>query len=304
MTTFHSILSKIGLLPGLALIAGALMLAVAPNQARAAVVDSSGLPAGPASLPTPPSYADLVDLIEPATLVLVVQLRKVASVEPERAKDVRTGWARIYVEARVVAALRGTALLAGGPLLATVSYLADVQLDEKGKLPALGKHTMMLVARPVASHPEMVQLVAPDAQLPWDPAAEARVRAVLAALQAPAAPSPVTTVRETIHVPGALVGQGETQIFLATADGSPAAISVVHQPGKQASWSVSFSEVVDASGQPPAHDTLAWYRLACFLPGQLPEGSNVSATAEDRAQAAQDYDLVMAELGPCGRTRN
>ena len=244
-----------------------------------------------------PSYADLVDLLAPAPLVLVVQVRKVAQVEPERARDVRPGWARIYVEAQGLTAVHGK--LPPAPMQ---SYLADVPLDGRGKLPQLAKRTVLVVARPVADHPEMVQLVAPDAQLPWDPALETRVRAVLTALQAPDAPSVVTGVREVIYVPGNLVGEGETQIFLATASHSPAAISVVHQPGQPANWSVSFSEVVDASGKPPAHDTLAWYRLACFLPRELPVSSNVSATASDQAQAVEDYHLVLNGLGPCGRS--
>ncbi len=299
-----------GLLTGLALTVSSPILADAPNRADSlpvvsppvvpSVVDS----ANPVSSTTsPPSYADLVDLLEPAPLVLEVQIRKVAEIEPERARGVRSGWARTYVEARGVAALRGAL-----PAIETISYLADVPLDAKGKLPALNKHTVLLVARPVTDHPEMVQLVAPDAQLPWDAELETRVRAVLAALQAPDAPAAVTGVREAIYVPGTLVGEGETQIFLTMASGSsdavsPATISVLHQPGKPASWSVSFSEVVDASGQPPAHDTLTWYRLACFLPRELPDGSNVSETPEDRAQAVEDYKLVLAGLGVCGRTR-
>ena len=232
-------------------------------------------------MPTP-SYADLVDLLERAPLVLGVEVRKVAQVEPERAKNVATGWARVYVEARPLIALQGRM-----PPVDTLSYLADVRRDARGKVPALTKRDMLLLARPVPGHLEVVQLVAPDAQLPWDRLAgdggglEARVRAILAALQAPDAPTRITGVREASYVPGALVGEGETQIFLTTTDNSPAAISVVHRPvdpaGQPAdtpgapavSWSVSFSEVVDASGRPPAHDTLAWYRLACFLPGRL-----------------------------------
>jgi hypothetical protein len=245
-----------------------------------------------------PTYADLVDLLEPAPLVLAVQIRQVAAVEPERAPGVHPGWARIYVEARGLAALRGAL-----PMVETLSYLADVPLTAKGKVPALNKRTVLLVARPVVDHPEMVQLVAPDAQFSWDPALETRVRGVLASLQAPEAPGAVTGVREAIFVPGNLVGEGETQIFLATANGSPASISVVHQPGKPSSWSVSFSEVVDTSGQPPTHDTLTWYRLACFLPRKLPEGSNVSESPENQAQAADDYQLVLAGLGACERSR-
>jgi len=276
-------------------LAGVAVAAFGANRAMAAAGESPAASQAPA-------YADLVDLLEPAPLVLVVQIRKVAQVEPERARDVRPDRARLYVEARGLEALRGAL-----PAPAPVSYLADVPRDAKGKLPPLAKRSVLLVALPVAQHPEMLQLVAPDAQLPWDAALAVRVRAVLAALAAPDAPSPVTGVREAIHVAGALAGEGETQIFLATANGSPAAITVIHQPGKAAlgavKWSVSFSEVLDASGQPPARDTLAWYRLACFLPRDLPKGVNVSATAGDQARAAQDYQLVMEGLGPCGRAR-
>lgn len=244
-----------------------------------------------------PAYADLVDLLQPAPLVLAAQIRKVAQVEPERARDVHPGWARLYVEAQTVALLHGAA-----PPVPIFSYLADVRRDARGKPPALAKREVLLVARPVAGHPDMLQLVAPDAQLLWSAALAARMRAILAALRAPDAPSLVTGVREAIYVPGNLVGEGETQIFLATANSSPAAITVVHQPGQPTSWSVSFSEVVDASGQPPTHDTLAWYRLACFLPPELPAASNVSATPPDQTQAGEDYQLVMAGLGPCGRS--
>lgn len=289
-----------------ALAALVMVSGLTPNHALAAERSDSGAGSS-VMVPTTMAgnatgYADLVDLLELAPLALAVQVRKVVQVEPERAKDIPAGWARIYIEARGLVALRGIL-----PPVETLSYLADVRLDGRGKLPALNKRNLLLLARPVAGHPEMVQLVAPDAQLPWDPALEMRVRAVLGALRAADAPSPVTRVREAMYVPGTLVGEGETQIFLATANGSPAAISVLHQSGpmlnRPASWSVSFSEVVDASGKPPARDTLAWYRLACFLPRELPAGVNVSASPQDRAQAVNDYHLVIAGLGPCGRRR-
>ncbi len=283
------------IVPRTARVAGFLSvaLALALSSNRPAIADT----ADSAVSGNLPGYADLVDLLEPAPLILAVQVRKVAQVEPERARDVRQGWARIYVEAQPLVALRGKL-----PPVPMLSYLADVPLDARGKLPPLAKHSVLLVARPVADHPEMLQLVAPNAQLPWASALETQVRAVLAALQAPDAPSVVTSVREAIYVPGTLEGEGETQIFLATANSTPAAITVVHQPGQAANWSVSFSEVVDASGKPPAHDTLAWYRLACALGPELPASSNVSPTPQDQARAADDYRLVMADLGACGRT--
>ena len=72
--------------------------------------------------------------------------------------------------------------------------------------------------------------------------------------------------------------------------------------GAPIAWGASFSEVAGDSA-PPRRETLAWYRLACFLPPVLPTAANLSESAEDRAQAEIDYRLVIAGLGPCPRTR-
>jgi hypothetical protein len=253
-------------------------------------------PGEPLGATIPPSYADLVDLVDSAPLIVKAQIRKLAPVEP--APGVRTGWARVYIEAQTVDALRGE--MPPGPV---VSYLADVPLNARGRLPDFKKRLVLLLARRVAAQPAMLQLIAPDAQLPWSAELEVRLRGIMRELAAPDAPGPITAVREAIYVPGTLVGEGETQIFLATPDGSPASISVVREPGQPVSWTLSFSEVVNASGQPPAHDTLAWYRLACTLPDQLPAGINVSESDADKIQAQDDYRLVKAGLGACGRTR-
>ncbi|HET9629762.1 MAG TPA: hypothetical protein VFP14_09805 [Novosphingobium sp.] len=248
------------------------------------------------------TYADLVDLADRAPSVVQAQIRKVAAVDPARSPGVRPGWVRMYVEARPMA------LLAGPPLAAeSLRYLVDVPLDARGKppkLPRLAKRGVILFARTVPDRPGELQLVAPDAQVLWDEAVDARVKAILTELLAPGAPKRITGVHEALYVPGNLAGEGETQMFLATADGEPASITVVHQPGKAARWSVSFSEVVDASGEPPARETLAWYRLACFLPRQLPPEAASSATDADRAQAGMDYRLVRESLGECPRSRS
>lgn len=248
------------------------------------------------------TYADLVDLADRAPSVVRVQIRKVVPVEPARAPGVRAGWVRMYIEARPMA------LLSGPPLPAeSLRYLVDVPLDSKGKppkLPRLAKRGVIVFARTVADRPGELQLVAPDAQVLWDEAVEARLKAILTELLATGAPGRISGVREAIYVPGTLAGQGETQMFLATADGEPASIIVVHEPGKATRWSVSFSEVVDSTGQPPARETLAWYRLACFLPVLLPREAAVSATDADRAQARMDYRMVRESLGDCPRSRN
>lgn len=244
------------------------------------------------------SYADLADLVAPSALVVKAQVRKVAQVEPERAPGLRPGWARLYIEAKTEAVLGGRTALGEA-----LRYLADVPLDAKGKVPKLGKRSVILFVRPVAGRAGELQLVAPDAQLPWDAALEGRVRGVLAEFYDATAPRALTGVREAIHVPGALAGEGETQFFLGTATGNPAAITVARSPGGSARWSVSFSELVESDVPPPARDTLTWYRLACFLPRQLPATANLSSAPEDRQAAERDYTFVLEQLGPCPRLR-
>lgn len=243
-------------------------------------------------------FADLADLADSAPLVIRVQIRKMTQLEPERARGVRPGQGRFFVEART------EGLIAGNTVLGEAQrYLVDLPLDAKGKPPALKKKSVLLFARAVPGRPGELQLVAPDAQLLWDAPTDQRLRAIIAALIAPDAPPRLTGVREAIYVPGNLAGEGETQLFLAAANDQPAALIVERQAGEAPRWSVTFSEVVAADGTAPLRDTLAWYRLACFLPAELPRRANVSATASDRTRAAEDYRFVLTQLGPCGRLR-
>lgn len=290
-------------LPAAALTITALGAAVpagsAPPAAPPMTAASGSAPAiGGAEL----TYADLADLADRAPSVVHALMRKVVPVDPARAPGVRPGWVRLYVEARPMG------LLAGPPLPAdSLRYLVDVPLDAKGRpprLPRLARRGVILFARTVPDRPGELQLVAPDAHVVWSAEAEARVRAILTELLASDAPGRIDSVREAIHVPGNLAGEGETQIFLGAANGEPASIAVVHQPGQAPRWSVSFSEVLAAGAEPPARETLAWYRLACFLPAMLPLSADVSATPEDRARAAADYALVRGSLGSCPRARH
>lgn len=270
--------------------------------AAAALLAAAGTAA--AESPPPPAplaapgYADLADLADSAPLVARVQLRKLVQVEPERARGVKAGHGRFYLEGKTEALIAGST-----PLGADLRFLADLPLDAKGKPPKLKKVSTVIFARAVAGRSGELQLVAPDALVGWDAATDARLKAILGELLGGNAPPRVTGVREAIFVSGNLAGEGETQLFLATANGDPAAITVVRRPGAAPRWSVSFSEVLDAGGRPPPRETLAWYRLACFLPRMLAPAAHVSASAADRAQAAADYALVLAELGPCGRLR-
>ena len=253
---------------------------------------------GAASFPVAVTYADLADLSDGAPLVIKAQLRKLTALDPAQVRQVRPGWGRFYVEARTEVLIAGAV-----PIGEALRYLVDLPLDAKGKPLKLKKRSVLLFARSVAGRPGELQLVAPDAQLIWDAALDQRLRGLLTELLEPGAPQKVTGVREAIHVPGNLAGEGETQVFLTTANGEPAAITANRRPGQPLRWSVSFSELVGAASAAPQRDTLAWYRLACFLPNTLPAGANISETTASRINAAADYRAVVGELGSCPRSR-
>lgn len=242
------------------------------------------------------TYADLVGLAEEAPLTIRVKVKDQAVVPADRSPGLATGHARLYVEAQTMALLAGAAALPE-----SLRYLVDVPLDAKGRPPKLRKQEFVLFARPVAGRPGEVQLTGPRAQLAHTPALEARLRPVLAELLAAGAPPRVTGVRDVLSSTGNLAGESETQIFLATAGGEPAALTVTRRPGMAPRWGVSWTELVDQAARAPERDTLAWYRLACALPRTLPPGAHVAADAADRARAAQDYRFAIEQLGPCAR---
>lgn len=246
----------------------------------------------------PPSYADLADLADSSALVARAEVRRIVPVEPERARGVATGYTRYYIEARTSALIAGPGLIGGA-----LRYLADLPTPPKGKVPDLKKQQVLLFALDSHGRPGELQLSSPDAQVIWTAETEARLRGILAELAAADAPPRIKGVREAIHVPGSLAGEGETQMFLATANDSAASLTVHHEPGLSPRWGVSFSEVVEAPTGAPPRDTLAWYRLACFLPAELPRGANLSARREDWVRAEADYRLVRTSLGDCPRTR-
>lgn len=267
--------------------------AMALCGATAAQAQIPPAPAPSASL----TYADLVDLSEPAQLVVKAKIRKQATVEAERSPGLRQGNVRLYVVAKVEEVVRGS--VASDSL----RYLVDVPVTRNGKAPKLTGSQVILLARPVPARPGELQLVAPDAQLPSNGEAEIRLRSVLAQLSSPDRPPSVSGVRDILSVPGNLAGESETQLFLKTSDQDVALVSVVRRPGLPPSWGVSWDELVDGASGPPAQDTLAWYRLACFLPPRLPVRANLGADPESRAQAEEDYRLVKRELGDCQRSR-
>lgn len=244
------------------------------------------------------TYADLADLSDAANLVLRVKIRKQAEVKAERAPGLAPNYARLYIEADTIALLAGNAAVGE-----SVKYVVDVERDAKGRAPKLKKQEMLLFARTVPGRAAEIQLVGQGAQMRWRPELESRVRPILAALVASDSPPVVTGVRDALAVEGNLVGESETQLFLSTRDDGPVSVTVIRRPGQRPVWGVSFTEIVDQAAVPPLVNTLAWYRLACFLPQTLPGEANLSRDAQSRAQAAEDYRYMMTQLGPCPRNR-
>jgi hypothetical protein len=274
---------------------------VALPLALAACATGSEAQVSPAqSTATPqPTYADLAGLVEASGVVARVRVKDQATVEPERARGVAPGQVRLYVEAETEAVLKAPAALGG-----SLAYLVDVPLDAKGRAPKLKKQSFIVFARQVPGRPGQLQLVQPDAQIPADVTADARLRAVIADLASPDAPPRIAGVRDAMSVAGNLAGESETQVFLDTANGTPVSLTVLRRPGQEPVWGVSWTELVDQSAEAPERGTLEWYRLACFLPRELPQGAYLQREQARRYQAQADYGFILSQLGECDRTRS
>lgn len=250
-----------------------------------------------AAVTTGPTYADVADLVIASPVILDATIRSVARIKGAEAASAGPGTQRVYVEAQVSALVRSP-----GAMPPVVGYVYDAPLDTRGRAPRLKKQRVLLFARPVAGDAGQVQLIAPGAQRAWTPALDALIRRIAAELVARDAPPRVTGVGNAFHVPGSLPGEGETQIFLTTADQRPVSLSVLRRPGEQPRFAVALSEIVDDAAAAPARDTLLWYRLACSLPPTLPARSTQTLEPADAERARADYAFVLAALGACGRT--
>ena len=276
------------------------LLAAALAAAPVCAPAQQRLPTPPESaLPAPP-YAQYADLVVAAPMIVDAAVRSELRLKPADAPDLPPGAARLYLEADVLALIRGT-----GAIPARIGYTIDVKLDARGRPPRYRKARVLLFARQVPGNAAQVQLIRPDAQRGWTPGADALTRRIVREVLAPDAPPAVTGIGSAFHTSGALPGEGETQVFLTTAAGasiSPGSISlgIVRTPGAEPRWSVALSEVVDEAAPPPPRDTLLWYRLACALPATLPDAANASTGADGDA-AREDYAYVIRSLGPCDR---
>jgi len=241
-----------------------------------------------------PGYATIADQVIGAPMIIDARIRSAARIKGAEAAGLAPDRARFYVEADVLALIRGA-----NPLPARIGYVVDVPLTERGRAPKLKKQRVLLFARPVTGRADQVQLNGLDGQRIWSPALDARVRGITREVIAADAPPAITGVGNAFHVPGSLPGEGETQVFLQTATNAPVSLQILRRPGEQPRWAVSLGDIVDDSAGPPARDTLLWYRLACGLPRELPPESIESDDPANAAKAREDYAMVMRALGPC-----
>jgi hypothetical protein len=173
-------------------------------------------------------------------------------------------------------------------------------LDKRGKLPKIKGEQAILFLKSGNVSDQFV-LTTRHSQIAKTPEANQTIRAILTEANANARKFRITGVANGFHVPGTIPGESETQIFLSTSDQRPVSISVLRRPGEVPSWSVSLDEMLDETSRPVGRNSLLWYRLACFLPTQIPE-SVLSRTTGGEAQAIfKDYAFVLEQLGPCGR---
>ena len=161
-----------------------LRMAALPLALAACATGTEAQVGAVAAVPTQQlTYADLATLAEAAGVIARVRVSDQATVEPERARGVAPGMARLYVETKTEAVLKAPAALGE-----SLSYLADVPLDAKGRAPKLKKQSFLVFARPVPGRPGQLQLVQPDAQIAADTSTDARLRAVIADLASADAP--------------------------------------------------------------------------------------------------------------------
>lgn len=243
------------------------------------------------------SYADLADLALTAQIVAGVSVTRAERLKGELAPGLTLGKARFLIEAQTEMLLRGAEGLSG-----SITYIVDLPLDAKGRAPKLKKARFILFASRVAGRPQEVRLTSPYSQLDWTQSTESILRAILTEASSADSPPQITGIGNAFHVAGEIPGEGESQIFLTTADGRPISLSVLRRPGEQPQWAVALGEMVDDSARAPARNTLLWYRLACFLPQRLPDRSVAALAPLDSDAVRADYRLVLDQLGGCGRT--
>lgn len=275
-------------------------LPLALTAAFALVSQGVAAPAPPyGELETGYSYAEIADLATAAPLALKAEIVNATMLKPEVSPGLEAGRQRYFVEAQINILLAGRA-----DLPSMIRYLVDLPVDQaRPKTKYKLKGASVLLLGKTTSRIGELQLVGPRAQIPATPENEARLRSILSSTVAKDAPPRVIGIGHAFHVAGSLPGEGETQIFVKTADNRPISLTILRRPGETPHWAVALSELVDASAEPPKPETFLWYRLACGLPRTLPTGATDGLAPDDARLASEDYALVIRELGPCDRAK-
>ena len=247
----------------------------------------------------PLRYADLADLSVNAPIIVHAKVKRAVKVKNERALSAPPGTQRYYVEAETKALIRGSDGIAG-----TIRYVIDLPLDARGRAPKIKNKPFIIFARQSANRNGQLQLIAKDAQIAWTPIRDSRIRSLVREIVDRNAAPQIERIGSAFHVPGTIIGEGETQIFMETNGNVPISISILSREGQNKLWAVSLGEIVDEAASAPKRNTLLWYRLACFLPRDLPFETLDGQSPENAQQAREDYRLVLQDLGSCPRSRS
>ncbi len=240
------------------------------------------------------TYADIADLSLASSHIAHVKIKKAKKLSKKLAQGVPPGAIRYLMTAEVIALIRGD-----GGMEPRISYLVDVPTDSRGRGTLATKGEALIFGQP--GRPGEIQLVAPDAQIPYSIEAGTMVRKIASDSLRRESPPLVKGVESAFFTAGTLPGEGVTQIFLDAA--RPVSISIEHAPNAPANWFVSMGDIVAEGRTPPRRNTLLWYRLACFLPAVLPDDVASALEPDQAATIKADYGLVMSSLGGCKRAR-
>ncbi len=244
------------------------------------------------------AYADVADLVIISPMIADITIRNTKNISAEQAIGVPPTLQRMLVEADVTALIRGESDIA-----LRVNFLHDVPKDAKGKGPKLKKQRFFVLGKQVPNRPGEIRLSRPNALIQWSASNDRLVRTVAQEALDIGAPPAITGISSAFFSPGTVIGDGETQIFIDTANKAPMSLSIMTRAGQAKRWSVSTSELIDESGTVPRMNTLLWYRLACGLPRSLSSDLVESSGDESAARAQGDYNFVLQSLGPCVRRR-
>jgi hypothetical protein len=241
-------------------------------------------------------YADVADLALAASVVAHVKIKKAERIKGKLAEGVASDKSRYLVTANLIALIA-----APSPMAKRLTYLIDLPTDSQARIATPLKGEVVAFAQP--GRPGELRLVAPDGHIVHSAELGQMVRSILAEANKPDAPPAIARISYAYHTPGALIGEGDTQIFLESAAGKPISLNIRRRTDSPPSWFAATGETVDEGGLPPRRNSLLWYRLACSLPQVLPTEIGESLDEAARTAVVADYKFIMQSLGSCQRAR-